>query len=156
MANQTNLRRLAETSLESIARFPGWDAFLANVGACAQYTSTPGWEDQDTRRTVPGAKPIGMAQWHSAIEAAIEIVEAVPNAGWPEPGACQNGDIWLRWVVSDNAELRLELSANLLAETYSWTSMRDGNLSQHTSSEPRDIIEAMRAVLVGARKNVAA
>ena len=52
------LHRLAKLLPEEIVLDP---AILAN------YASTSGWEDSSGKKTEPGAKPIGMAQWGAAI-----------------------------------------------------------------------------------------
>ncbi len=134
-----------------MASHPGWREFMDEVAPLVNYASTPGWEDNDAKKTVPGAAPIAMAQWGSAILVAAIVTDAVHAAPWPIPGVDPKGFIWLTWRFQNGAELALELHANLLSQTYSWTNMRDGMPSKHVSSNLHDVIDALRSVMVGVR-----
>lgn len=147
-ANRSPLAGIAALHDRMAAR-PGWHDFMSDVAPLASYASTPGWEDNDAKKTVAGAKPIGIAQWGSAILTAAMVTDAVRGAAWPVPGVDPGGFIWLTWRFDNGAELALELHANLLAQTYKWTSLRDGMPAVHTSNSARDVIEALRSVMVG-------
>jgi hypothetical protein len=138
--------------LQRLHQVAGFEDFVASIGPLAMLASTPGWEDADANKTTPGAKPIGLAQWGAAIAAAGLMVEAESRAGWPIPGIDPAGFIWLTWRIADNAELALELHADILAQTYKWTAMRDGIRVPYKSYDPREVIASLRSVLVGAQR----
>jgi hypothetical protein len=124
---------------------PGWADFVNEVSVLAQVASTPGWEDDDTHKTQPGAKPIGLAQWGSAIAVAAIATHGADAVALPKPGIDPAGFVWLTWSGA-GGELALELHANLLHQSYTWTIVRDGMPMPHESRELRDVIEAVRSV----------
>ena len=145
-----NPARVAGDLLGRLQLIPGWRAFTQNVAPLSALASTPGWEDSDGRKTQPGAKAIGLAQWGSAMTVAAVVTDAVRGAPWPDPGIDPSGFLWLTWRIGDSAELALELHADMNRQTYKWTSMRDGTPRSHSSESLGDVVEALRAVMVGA------
>lgn len=145
-----NGARMAAEVHGRLSLVPGFREFAGNVAILANYASTSGWEDSSGKKTEPGAKPIGMAQWGAAIVTAGMIAEQVPQAGMPTPGADPLGFVWLTWEFKNGARLELELHADLLAQRYEWTNVRDGMPARHSSNELREVVEALRSVMVGA------
>lgn len=134
--------------LSRLSSLDGWPEFMRQVGPLAQYASTPGWEDDDCRKTVPSAKPIGMAQWGAAMLVAGLVTESVQGAQFPVPGVDPEGFIWLTWRMSDSCEMALELKSGLnIRQTYSWTLMRDGMPRRFDSCDLAEVIRALRSVI---------
>lgn len=138
-----NPARIAATMLGAYEAIPGWPDFQQQCGALAQLAATPGWEDNDAKKTHPGAAPIGMAQWGAAIATAGTLAQAIEGALWPAPGVDPAGFIWLNWRRGD-AEFSLELHASLLHQSYKWRRIVDGAPREHDSPDLGNVIEALK------------
>jgi len=150
-----NPARLADDMLHQFEAIPGFGDFLRDVSVLSSISGSPGWEDSSDppKKTSPGAKPIGTAQWGAAIATAGMITDAllspVPVRGidtskpWPVPGIDEAGFIWLNWRVGD-AEFSLELHANLLHQSYRWRRVLDGVPRDHEAVNLSDVLGAPR------------
>lgn len=121
--------------------------FVIETSTLAGMTTDPKWDEWET---TPVAKPIGLVQWREAIAVAGLVVHEVPNLEYPKPGADPEGFPWLSWADLNGAEFKLAVRPSLTmgGRFYTWAALRDGCRRGASSSEMRDVIEALRATFV--------
>jgi hypothetical protein len=150
-----NPARMAAEQLARFSLLPGWQDF---AHACAQlqgFTNTPGWEDNSSppRKTVPNAKPIDLAQWGAAM-ATAGIIASNGDIELPKPGVDPLGFLWLYWDTG-TTQFALELHSGMLQQTYKWRRVVDGQPREHAATSLDEVILAIRAFAVEARREAA-
>lgn len=120
--------------------------FLGQANVFAAVCSSAGWQGDDGVPSVPGAKPIGVAQWKGSVAVAAVVAQEVDWIEWPLLGADPDGFIWLTWEnARKDRRVALQLRASLVEKRFRWTITRDGFELQHEADSFAPLIEAIKA-----------